>query len=245
MGAEITPELQLAIQSLISDLLIKYGLLVVLIILVVLALGWYWFRNKLEGEVQKGVDKHKADIDSAYTRQLTHYQHYVAKQHEGYARLNELLLKAEGLAVFKRFREYPDFQKYSEKEITEYLEDRRVSDGELTQLISLVKHPKELQTEMQNYTERYNIRKARDLFIDTKNHYWSNALYFSTPVSDQFSIISDILQKMILTREIPSNGDKLSKEDMQQLTVLQTELRDTVDVIIRQMKSELSAGLAS
>lgn len=245
MGTELTPELQLAIQRLISDLLLKYGVIAVLSILVVLAIGWYWFRNKLEGEVQKGVDKHKAEIDSSYTRQLTHYKHYVAKQHEAYAKLNELLLKAEGMAVFQRLRSYPDFKQYSEPEITEYLQARMVTDCELKHMLSLIPHPKDLQDEMQNYTERYNIHKARDLFNDTKNHYWMNALYFSTAVSDQLDAITDILHKMILTRENPANGDRLSKEDMQQLADLQKELRSKIDEIVMQMKSELSAGLAS
>lgn len=244
MGQVITPELELAIQQLIGELLIKYGLIVVLVIGAVFVVGWHWFRSKLEGEVQKGVDKHKADIDNTYARQIENYHLYVGKQHEAYAKLNEHLIRAESMAVFQALKSYPDFTQYSEDEISDYLNERMVTKKELTHMIGLMRTPKELQTEMQNYTERFNIRKARDLFNETKNHYWLSALYFSNQVSAQFETITQKLSEMILTREIPSNGDRLSRDDMNRLRDLQKQLKPDIDKIIMQMKSELSAGLA-
>ncbi|NMC35454.1 hypothetical protein GYA49_00240 [Candidatus Beckwithbacteria bacterium] len=243
----IKSELEPHIQKLIDDLVIKYGPIAIVLIglfLIIVIITWDILKNKIRGEVKKGVDKHKAEIDNTYTKQIEHYRLYVAKQHKAYAKLNKYLLKTEGLAVFQALKTYPDFTEYTETEISKYLKERNASENELKQFISLMGDSKALQKEMQNYTELFNVRKARVFFHKTKNHYWINALYFSNKIEEQFKDITKILNEMIIIREIPSNDNKLTKEDMQTLRSLQKNLQSSIDKIVKQMKEELSAGLA-
>lgn len=244
MNEVLTPELEVAIQELVNEILLRNGLPFVLLTLLVLGLGYYWIKKKLDGEVQKGVDKHKAEIGNSYVRQMENYQHYVSEQHKAYGKLNELLLMAEGATIFQVMRSYPDFSKYSEDELVEYLEERNATKTEIKSMLSLMEAPRSLQEQMQNYTERVNVHKARKIYNDLNNHYWIKALYFSESVSAHYNSVVELLSDILIIRENPENIDKHSREDMEKMRQLQKQIKPKIDLIIKQMKKELSAGLA-
>jgi len=242
----MTPELSEGIRLLVNELLLHYGIKVLGLIFVILFFVWKWFENKISGEVEKGVNKHKADIENTHARQIENYQHYVAKQHEVYSQLNKLLLEAEGIITYQVLKSYPDFKYYSEQELTEYLQERYVAEYELKRLLKLMSDPKELQKEMEDYVNRYRLEKARDLWTEARNHYWVKALYFSDKVSKFFLIISKKLNESLLIQEYPSGKNGyFTKNERQELLDLQKELRPSIEKLIKLMKKELSAGYAN
>lgn len=239
----LTPELEQLLRQELTNLSIKYGVVFTILVILLCIVAWNWINKKVSGEVEKGINAHKEKLINSYAVQLETYRQFVIKYHEEYAELNRLILKAQGAISVQFLKSYPDFKYFTEQELTKYLKEKSASDYDVKRLTQLIKTPKDLQTEMQDFINKYNLWKARDLLTKSKNHYWRNALYFSKLVGKSFNAIWKDLDELLLLQEYPSGeAGRMSRDERREAIAKQKTIDTKIDKLIEQMKKEVSAG---
>ena len=250
MNDLVREAVQSEIQSIVNYYIFNYGVSVVLVILVVIILVGVaikiTFEKKIAGEVEKNVNKHKAEIEISHAKKIGNYHHYIAKRHEVYSEFNSLLLETEGLVTFQPMKSYPNFSNYTIDELEGYMKRRDAAKSEILEMKELWEsNPREIQKFMQDYTNTHTLQKARRYWIKLNNYYWANALYFSDKVKRKYLTIKKMLSESLIIQENPTNGANLfSREDMVELRKLAKNVSPAIDRIIKQMKKELSAGFS-
>lgn len=241
-----------AVDEYLWQLLSSYGPLGLLLIIMLLLFLWFALRKKVEGEVEKEVNKHKAEIEYKYSRGIENYKLYIDKKHKVYTEISELLTKAQS-AIFglEGLKNYPDINEFNEDDLKEYLENLNLSRKRVNKYVDKhkivaskgIRETTMLQNEITKYLMEVEKQLARRAYEQAKSYFWLNNIYFSLPLSRKIKGLLEKVSALVIkyqypiTPDDPSFGKERAKKDL-----LKKGMVKDLDVVLGMMKKELSAG---
>jgi len=256
MNYETLPQpIQQAVNEYLWRLLRSYGPIGLLLVVVPPLLLWFVLRKTIEGEVEKEVNKHKADIEYKYGRGIENYKLYIDKKHKVYTEVSELLTKTQS-AIFglEGLKQYPSISEFDGDDLKEYLENCNLTRKKVNEFVDKLrrttsaKEVAELQGEITKYLyeiERVTARREHD---KAKSHFWLNSIYFSPSLPEKIESLLGKMSTLLRKYEYPiiSDGHGVGKEiidkERREKEQLKKGILREVDEIVEIMKKELSAG---
>lgn len=177
-----TSEIQNAVNDQFLRLVSTYGVFIALLFVAILLIGWYWIKSKVEGEVKKGVNEHKADIEFLHSRKIENYKLYVDKKHKTYTEFSEKLLKAEsGLMSLEGLKFYPDLSEYNTEDLRLFLEPKKLTNKIMSDYLNRFskiqsgssgnQDRKKFGDDLFDYLNLVGIRDARNSIDQLKSYY--------------------------------------------------------------------------
>ncbi len=183
-----------------------------------------------------------------YQRKIQDFNLYTTNKHKSYIEFYEQLLKANGYVTsLTGLINIPTFEEYNKNDLSTYLQKRKIPEGKINDILLMWDKDKELaKKEIFKYDHLYNINSARNALQEAHNMYWKSQLYFSDGVINKSKTIIDNLWKIQVHEEMylqPNIADGFRESSIiKKIQTIRAELPDKLDVLIRDMKTELSIG---
>lgn len=215
---------------------------------------WIWLLSRwIHRRIEAGVDhrfaerlaSHKHELSMIeeaarfdYQRRLHDFELFVSKKHEVYARLWELVRRAEGavLGLFG-FRREAKFEEMNAADVKEYLKLADFPVGKQKEILAgWESNRSEAAKALREVKRLLEVEKSRLARQEVVNYLLANELYFSDSVAALTEEYVDQLHDKISRADYPeiarSQPEKYSNDDV----------RETIKNLKRVMRREVSVG---
>jgi len=208
----------------------------------------HYFDKKIKGyEHDLNLKSEQAKFD--YQRKIQDFNLYTTNKHKSYIELYDQLLKAYGAVTTLTGLIYiPTFEEYNNNDLLKYLQERKIPEGKIDDILNLWDRDKEkAKKEIFKYDHLRNVMLAKNNLQEAQNIYWRAQLYFSEDVINKTKIVIDKLWKIqIYEQNIlnPQTRDMYREESsiIKEIGAAREELPKKLDMLIKDMKRELSVG---
>lgn len=246
MTYELAGPLKIAIDEYLLRLIKIYGIPSLLVIGACFYLLWLIIRKKVDGEVKKEVNKHKAEIEFKYGGKIENYKLYIDKKHKAYSEISEFLTKTHSAIFYlEGMKTYQNFDEFDENDLRQYLENQKLTHKKIEEFLTkfkqckAVKELSDFQNEVIKYLSASDKSVARTLFNKTKSYFWLKKIYFSSVISDLIKHFLELASTLLIKYEIPILA--IVSEEREEKKQLKKGMTTDLDNIIKKMKEELES----
>lgn len=208
----------------------------------------HYFDKKIKQyEHNLNLKSEQAKFD--YQRKIQDFNIYTTNKHKSYIELYEQLLKAyTSVTTLTGLIYTPTFEEYNNNDLLKYLQERKIPEGKINEILNLWdKDNDRAKEEILKYNHLRDVSLARNNLLEAQNIYWRAQLYFSEDVINKTKIVIDKLWKIqIYEQNIlnPQTRDMYREENsiIKEIGAAREELPNKLDMLIKDMKRELSVG---
>jgi len=196
--------------------------------------------DKVLADYRHQHERALAALNAQNQRRTQEFSLYAQEQHRVYAKLYRLVREAsDRYSGMIGLTSGPDFEKYNQEEVQEYLMRREVTGTRVREILSMYEgsNRKRAAEVMDELHLQLNRRDAERAFIRAKNFEALYELYLSDPVRSQMNVVRSTMAKVSVTlmRSAEEGRDRQEFEKRETMEAAVAEL-------YRVMRNELRRG---
>lgn len=246
MNYDLAGPVKQVIDAYLFNLIKVYGLPSLVIILTLGFILWYLLRKKVDEEVKKEVNRHKAEIEFKYGGKIENYKLYINKKHMAYSEISELLTKTHS-AIFglEGMKTFQNFDEFDENDLKQYLENQKLTHKKIEEFLikfnqcKTAKDFSVFQKEVINYLVMSDKSVARNFYNNVKSYFWLKKIYISSSISVLIKHFLELSNTLLIKYEVPILA--IMSEEREEKKQLKKGMTTDLDNIIKKMKQELES----
>ena len=216
------------------------------LITAVIWIGKRWLDARIQRGVQARFDREAKEFEHGlallsererfnFQRRITDFTILVARRHEKYAELWQLMRRAHGRVIeLARFKDLA-FDYFDASDADAFLQKRRVPNGRREQVVHTWAHDSNRGAKLLNETLWSTVRHtARHSWVKANNYFVANQLYFSDPVVTASKSILKELDELRVVLEDPDTAESVEAH------VLKTDVYKMIEEFRDVLRAELT-----